>query len=130
MENHANGVFLPPNGNDVTILCLLVKIEYDLTGKWVKVHVLRGAIPGDGRDVTTHIYVPSIKRCQAVQFEPPSYGGLVKYIGMESEEENGESFAYARFDCTLQDILGMSNKYCFLTVHRSTLQNGRFFGML
>jgi hypothetical protein len=125
-EGH-NNVF----SDDVNVLCILDRIERDDAGNWANVHVLRGAIPSDeGRDVTTHIFVPSIRRCRAVRFRDASHGGVVEYLGMESEVANDESPAYARFDCTLQDILGMRDKYCFLTVPRSTLTNGRFFGML
>lgn len=127
-EGHVN-VFSDPN-EDVTILCILYGIKNADSGNWVEVSVLRGAIPGEGRDVQTHIYIPSIKNCSAVCFGDASQGSVVRYLGMESEAANNESPAYARFNCMLQNILMMRDKYCFLTVPRSTLLNGRFFDIL
>ena len=101
----------------VKLLCNIYEMRND---GWISLSILRSAIPNKkNRDVDVNIYVPNILFCESVSF---NFGRDVQYLGMETEEENGESRAYSTGYSNFEELIQNNESYCIITIPESYFQ--------
>ena len=109
--------------DDFKVVKLLCNIYGNHNNGWIYLAVLRGAIANrNKRDVDVNIYTPNILFYEKVNF---NVGEKVKYLGMDTEEENSESRAYSSGYEELNTLIQNNESYCIITIHE-TYFNGLF----
>ena len=101
--------------SEVEVVKLLCNIYHMRNNGWIYLSILRGTM-FEGRDVNVNIYAPIILFCESVSFDS---GREVKYLGMETEEENYESRAYSTGYSNLEELIQNKESYCIITIPKN-----------
>lgn len=109
------------NQEEINVLCIIHKADVNRITGWSRICVLRNVFSGFGNYDTYHnIYLPEIVSINRVTFREKDNGNPVSYYGMECEERDGFSRAYALREVNLDDIQLSNNLFDYYFLRFNT----------
>jgi hypothetical protein len=109
------------NQETINVLCIIHKADVNRIHRWSRICVLRNVFSGFNKYDTYHnIYLPEIISINRVTFREKDNGNPVSYYGMECEEREGFSRAYALGEVNLDDIQSSNDVFDYYILRFNT----------